>query len=76
MIERLSEGIANSSEPHKVAVLTTKYLFPRRYAAALPAQELIDGVTVRRLDGWRPRLQGRSGNATAGAPRGSSAHSA
>jgi len=52
VIERLSEGIANSSEPHQVAVLTTKYLFPRRYAAALPAQELIDGVTVHRLDGW------------------------
>jgi glycosyltransferase involved in cell wall biosynthesis len=52
VIERLSEGIANSPGSHEVAVLTTKYLFPRRYARALPSQEMIDGVTVHRLDGW------------------------
>jgi len=52
VIERLSNGMASSPEPHQVAVLTTKYLFPRQYDRALLSQEVIDGVIVRRLDGW------------------------
>jgi len=52
VIERLSEGIAAAPGHHEVAVLTTKYVFPRRYVGSLLADEAIDGVRVHRLDGW------------------------
>lgn len=52
VIEKLSEQFLASPEVGEIAVLTTKWSFPRRFNPGWPGCEVIDGIKVYRVDSF------------------------